>query len=161
MKKLFVVTLALGVIVVNLTQLSVAQTSALKSNNTNFLAEYDRLLDYYTHDINVSKTAFSGDGNVIFFSGKNADWWFVASSDDGDERIWIWLTLDKSWVVSNEPIPLHKGALFELPVTEVLKISSLPAGEYHFYFGIDTAMNGKIDPDLLYFDDVKVAVEAD
>jgi len=72
MKKLFVVTLVLGTIMINLTQLSFAQTSALKSNNTNFLAEYDRLLDYYTHDFNVHHSAFSGDGKKFFIYGKNS-----------------------------------------------------------------------------------------
>jgi len=51
-----------------------AQTSALcVAQNTEFHAVYDRLLDYYTHEINVKHVAFSGDGSKIFFSGKDAD----------------------------------------------------------------------------------------
>jgi hypothetical protein len=73
MKKLILVTLFFLILMVTPSQLLVVQTSASQSNNTNFIAEYDRLLDYYTHDINVGKTAFSGDGSVIFFSGKNPD----------------------------------------------------------------------------------------
>jgi len=51
-----------------------AQTSASCPNtNLNFRAVYDRLLDYYSHDINVAHLAFSADGSTIFFAGKNVD----------------------------------------------------------------------------------------
>jgi hypothetical protein len=73
MKKLIKITLLIVVLMVSPFEKTISQTSALQSNNTNFIAEYDRLLDYYTHNINVGRTAFSGDGKVIFFSGKNAD----------------------------------------------------------------------------------------
>lgn len=43
------------------------------NNNGEFSAVYDRLLDYYTHGINVSQIALSKDGTKIFFSGKNTD----------------------------------------------------------------------------------------
>jgi len=72
MKKTIIVTLSILTLMVIPSQLLVEPAFASQSN-TNFIAEYDRLLDYYTHDINVGHTAFSGDGSIIFFSGKDAD----------------------------------------------------------------------------------------
>ena len=65
--------------------LSPAQpANSRKVKNTTFSAVYDRLLDYYTHDINVSHVAFSGDGEKIFFSGSNTSSDLVLYTLDAD-----------------------------------------------------------------------------
>ncbi len=52
----------------------------------------------------------------------------------------------------------YQGPLLSLPVTQVFRITGLPTGSYVFYFGIDTNMNGRVDPYQLSFDSVSVAI---
>ena len=54
----------------------------------------------------------------------------------------------------------HQGPLFNLtPPFEVLNMSGLPIGTYTFYFGVDMVMNGSLDMDQIYYDNVEVNIE--
>ncbi len=53
----------------------------------------------------------------------------------------------------------YQGALFSfVSPFEVLNISGLPAGQYDFYFGVDTNMNGVIDYDQLVLGSVQATI---
>ena len=51
----------------------------------------------------------------------------------------------------------HGGPCSELPPYEVLS-STLPTGDYTFYFGIDMIMNGQLDMGEAYYNTVEVTV---
>ena len=87
-------------------------------------------------------------------SGMNADLWVAAESPFG----LYWFTLDMGWVRSDTSIRVYGGPLFILSPYTVLEMSTLPVGEYTFYFGIDTNKNGSLDLDLLYYDSVSVNI---
>jgi hypothetical protein len=85
-------------------------------------------------------------------SGQNADWWVLGDTPFG-------------WYRYNVPgdtwqpgmTVTHQGPLFDLSVFEVLN-GSLPLGNYTFYFGVDTNMNGSIDMGQIYYDSVDVNI---
>jgi hypothetical protein len=86
-------------------------------------------------------------------SGSNADWWVAASTPMG----WYYYVYPGQWYYAetlDDIGPAYQGPLFNLPPLEVLNISGLPAGRYVFYFGVDTKMNGRIDFDQLFLDDI-------
>lgn len=83
--------------------------------------------------------------------GKDADWWVAAISPFGIS----WYTLDRGWVISDLPLRAYAGSLFNLPSYSLLKMSSLPAGEYTLYFGVDDNMDNALD--ATYLDSVLVS----
>ncbi|MEW6608153.1 MAG: VCBS repeat-containing protein [bacterium] len=89
------------------------------------------------------------------YSGKEADWWVAATSPFG----LYWYTLDSGWVRSNIPIRGYGGPLFNLSPYQVLNTTTLPIGDYTFYFGVDLLMNGVLNFDQLYYDGVNVDIE--
>jgi len=54
--------------------------------------------------------------------------------------------------------PTYQGPLSDLGDAQLVNFSSLPVGEYTFYFGVDLNMNGVVDACSLYFDFVSVSV---
>ncbi|MFC1453733.1 hypothetical protein ACFLQL_00985 [Verrucomicrobiota bacterium] len=76
------------------------------------------------------------------FTQYPADWWVVASAPDG-----FYFLKGMAWTTEN--VPTYQGPLNGLQSHEVVNTTSLPAGTYTFYFGIDT-LNGIIDPDIIY-----------
>ena len=77
--------------------------------------------------------------------GENADWWVAATSPFG----LYWFTLDRGWVRSDTPVRVYGGPLFSLSPYTILKISTLPVGDYTFYFGVDNNMDGILDATYL------------
>jgi len=87
--------------------------------------------------------------------GEDADWWVAAASPLG----LYWFTLNSGWVKSLTPIRVYGGPLFNLIPRSILEISTLPVGDYTFYFGVDMIMNGTLDLNNLFYDSVKVNIE--
>jgi hypothetical protein len=84
----------------------------------------------------------------------NADWWVVVSTPFG----WYHYDLGSgSWVL--DLVVTYQGALIDLSSFEVLNMSGLPLGNYTFYFGVDMVMNGSLDMESIYYDDVDVTIE--
>jgi len=86
-------------------------------------------------------------------STANADWWVLADTPVG------WYRYDvggDTWVPGKTVT--HQGPLKDLGSYKVLNRSGLPLGDYTFYFGVDTVMNGSIDLDQLYYDSVDVNI---
>jgi len=87
--------------------------------------------------------------------GQNADWWLLASTPAG----WYYRDASGQWQYSASGAftPAYQGILQSLRATEVLNISGLVAGNYTFYFGVDTA-NGILDPATIWYDSVQLTV---
>jgi len=85
--------------------------------------------------------------------GEDADWWLAAASSFG----LYWYTLDNGWVQSNTPIHIYEGPLFNLSPYTVLEMSTLPVGNYTFYFAVDDNMDGLLD--ATYLDSVLVNIQ--
>ena len=130
-------------------------------------------------DIPVEGTGVSGDpvpdidangsdGPLLIFHGENltitaslacegrcdedADWWVAAISPFGLH----WFTLDSGWIRSDTPVRAYGGALFDLSLS-ILEISTLPVGNYTFYFAVDDNMDGLLD--ATYLDSVPVTIQ--
>ena len=82
-----------------------------------------------------------------------ADWWVAATSPFG----LYWFTLDKGWVRSDAPIRVYGGPLFSLSPYTILEISTLPIGDYTFYFAVDDNMDGILN--VTYLDTVLVNIQ--
>ena len=91
--------------------------------------------------------------------GEPADWWIVAQTPMG----WYYYEYPDGWNSGGDDIadlkPAYQGALFNLtdPMA-VLRVSGLPVGNYVFYFGIDTTVNGVMDEGSLVYDQVTLQV---
>ena len=70
---------------------------------------------------------------------------------------WYYYNLSSGWKPGI--IVTYEGPLFDLPTYEVLNMSGLPTGTYMFYFGVDMVMNGLLDMDQIYYDNVEVNIE--
>jgi hypothetical protein len=95
--------------------------------------------------------------NISFNAGgssDNADWWLVYKTPSGD---WYYYSLSAGWLPGLTVT--YQGALFDLS-SYSLNLSGLSSGSYTFYFGVDTVMNGTLDPGFgqLYYDSVEVNV---
>jgi len=84
-------------------------------------------------------------------SGRSADWWVFAETPDA----WYSYVYPTGWV--KDFLPAYTGAMFDFPSFEVLN-SALPAGDYTFYFAVDTIPDGYFDSDAseLAFVDVHI-----
>ncbi|MCP4574735.1 MAG: arylsulfotransferase (ASST) [Deltaproteobacteria bacterium] len=93
-------------------------------------------------------------------TGENAEWWIVAETPMG----WYYYAYPDMWHFSEDGMeslmPAYEGALFTItePLT-VLRMTGLPVGAYVFYFGVDTAVNGRMDLETMIYDrgDLEVA----
>jgi len=106
-------------------------------------------------------TLFQGDLLTVAASldpvtheGEKADWWVYAESSFG----LYWYTLERGWVRSDEPIRVYAGPLFNLSPYTILKISTLPVGDYTVHFAVDDNMDGI--KDTTYLDSVLITVRA-
>ena len=87
-------------------------------------------------------------------NGEDGDWWVVAGTPFG----WYHYGVGGcSWIPGL--VVTHQGPLFDLAPREVLNMSGLPRGNYMFYFGVDMVMNGSLDMDQIYYDNVEVNIE--
>ena len=87
------------------------------------------------------------------YDGQDADWWVAATSPFG----LYWFTLDSGWIRSDTPIRVYGGPLFDLSPFTILEMSTLPVGNYTFYFAVDDNMDGVLDATCL--DSVPVTVQ--
>ncbi len=87
-------------------------------------------------------------------TGENADWWVVAHTPFSPPGDWYHYDLELGWVPGIAVT--HQGPLADLSPYEVLNVTGLPAGNYAFYFGVDTVMNGSLDMDRIYYDNADV-----
>jgi len=53
------------------------------------------------------------------------------------------------------------GKKRDLALVSVLNALGLPVGNYIFIFGVDMTVNGKLDSDQLYYDNVNVEILPD
>lgn len=96
----------------------------------------------------LSVTAKLNDGGV----SSTADWWLVGRTPLG----WFSYDIGQEWLPGIDVT--YQGALFDLPVQQVLNMAHLPVGSYTFYFGVDMLMNGGFDFGEAYIDSVQVTV---
>jgi len=90
-------------------------------------------------------------------SGMSADWWIAVNSPLG----WYGYTTSNGWYHAprlDALAPAYQGVLFGLTTVDLLNVTGLPAGNYLFYFAVDTVMNGQLDMDHLFFDSVTVTI---
>jgi len=70
----------------------------------------------------------------------------------------FWYTLDSGWVRSDESISVYGGPLGKLSDYKILEISTLPDGDYIFFFRVDENMDGVLDMNSLLQDSVPVEI---
>jgi len=118
----------------------------------------------------VDIKANGSDGPVTLNSGSNlaidislapgneyandADWWLLADSPFGWYRHNV---VSGSWVPGFRAT--YQGPLNTVVSLQVFNGSYLPLGNYRFYFGVDTDMNGALDMEQLYLDVVTVKIQ--
>ena len=85
-------------------------------------------------------------------STDNADWWVLGNTPMG----WYRLAVPGGWGPGISVT--HQGPLFNLPSFTALNATGLPLGDYTFYFGVDTVMNGTIDLGSMSYDSVDVSI---
>ena len=91
--------------------------------------------------------------------GVAADWWIVAETPMG----WYYYEYPDMWYFSEDGMeslmPAYQGALFTIAEPlEVLRVTGLPSGDYVFYFGVDTIVNGQLDMGAISYDWAAVKV---
>jgi hypothetical protein len=77
-------------------------------------------------------------------TGANADWWLVLSTSDGLLYSWVYPTGWTSGLVTGLQFPLIGFSGLEM------YNSSLPVGNYVFYFGVDTTPDNVLNSPLVY-----------
>lgn len=82
------------------------------------------------------------------------DWWALRADASGVS----YFNLGAGWLPGL--LVSHQGPLFDLPRVPIFDSANLPPGEYQFYFGVDTVMNGQLDMAHLYYDSVGVRITA-
>jgi hypothetical protein len=93
------------------------------------------------------------------YQGAEVDWWIVALAGSS----WYYLNNSLQWTPFDGNLsnchPVHQGALFNLPKTEVLNIR-LGSGSYMFWFAVDYPMDGTLDiTGLILVDSVNVIAQ--
>ena len=98
----------------------------------------------YGTPVSITASLSPGDQN-----GKLADWWIAESTPWG-----LYSMTSSGWTPG-------LNMLFQYPLVSVSPVEiykgSLPAGDYAFYFGVDTSSNGVLDSPL-YYDSVQIHV---
>ncbi len=92
-------------------------------------------------------------------AGELADWWIIAETPMG----WYYYEYPHMWHGAGSSmaglLPAYQGPLFNLTEPlEVLRTTGLPTGQYAFYFGVDTLVNGALDGDSLSYDSTAFTV---
>lgn len=87
------------------------------------------------------------------YENTNADWWIVQEYN-GNLKYFSEASRKKSKV----PSLYYQGPLSKQGPVKIFKSKKLKKGQYTFYFGIDTVMNGVMDPEEFYYDSVTVNV---
>ena len=82
----------------------------------------------------------------------NADWWVLGNTPMG----WYRFAVPGGWGPGISVT--HQGPLFDLASYTVLNATGLPLGDYTFYFGVDTVMNGSLDLGQMTYDSVNVSI---
>ncbi|MBF0566987.1 MAG: beta-galactosidase [Nitrospirae bacterium] len=90
------------------------------------------------------------------YAGTPADWWLAQYNTSG-WSYYVYPGLWKTATASSDFAPGYQGNLSNLSPVELMK-TTLPEGQYIFYFGVDTAMNGKLDVNNLRYKSVTVNV---
>lgn len=85
-------------------------------------------------------------------SGVSADWWIVVDTPMG---FYYYAAELQTWMPG---IVAYQTPLIDFEPVEILDISSVPAGSYTFYFGVDTIPNGELDEANLFYSSVIVEV---
>ena len=84
--------------------------------------------------------------------GKNADWWFVAKTPWGH---WFYYVYPNRWIDIGTDLskasPAYQGPLSDISSLVLFDTTGIPSGNYVFYFGVDTNMNGILDYDQLFY----------
>ncbi|MBU4199589.1 MAG: immunoglobulin domain-containing protein [Verrucomicrobia bacterium] len=98
--------------------------------------------------------------NADIYEGAEVDWWVVAFAGSS----WYYLNNSDQWTEFDGNLlnchPVYQGGLFNLPATEVLKITGLQVGLYTFWFAVDYPMDGILDLNgQILFDKVTVVVQ--
>jgi hypothetical protein len=106
--------------------------------------------------LTISISLDTGAGN-----GRNADWWILAETPMG----WYYYVYPGMWHIQGssgaDPLPAYEGPLLDLvEPLQVLGVTGLPAGEYVFYFGVDTTVNGLVDMETIFYDWAAVEIVA-
>ncbi len=88
-------------------------------------------------------------------AGETADWWIVAETPMG----WYYYEYPDMWHAVGSSMaglqPAYQGPLSHITEPmEVLRVTGLPAGQYAFYFGVDTLVNGLLDGEQLAYDGI-------
>jgi len=113
----------------------------------------DNVTVYYPETVSVKV-----EMNADIYAGIDVDWWIIARAGSS----WFYLNNSFQWTEFDGNIsnchPVYQGALFNLPLTEVLNII-LTSGSYTFWFAIDYPMDGilKLEGSILV-DAVNVTV---
>ncbi len=89
-------------------------------------------------------------------AGAEADWWVLAAAPGG----WYYRDSTGQWQLASDGVflPAYQGPLMNLDPTVALDSSSLPAGQYTFYFGVD-ARDGVLDPASVWYAGVHLTVD--
>ncbi len=99
-------------------------------------------------NINVTIEMSSGD-----YNGVNSDWWVLFKYGN---RWYHYNPVLKKW---KRGFTLYQQApISNMEAVKVFDYSNLPAGQYTFYFMIDSNMNGYQDADMLYSDSSTVTI---
>jgi hypothetical protein len=106
--------------------------------------------------LTISITLDTGAGD-----GRNADWWILAETPMG----WHYYVYPGVWHIRGRSgadlLPAYEGPLFDLAEPlQVLGVTGLQAGEYVFYFGVDTTVNGLVDMETIFYDWAAVEIVA-
>jgi plastocyanin len=88
-------------------------------------------------------------------AGTNADWWVAAETPFGFYHLLIGPT---PWQWEPELITTYQGPAVSIAETVVLDSFILPPGNYTFYFGLDTVVDGLVTFDQLIYDSIAVTV---
>lgn len=94
------------------------------------------------------------------YIGNEVDWWVIALAGSS----WYYMNDSFMWTpfdgMPSHCRPVNRGALFNLPATEVLNTSGLQAGLYTFWFAVDVPMDGHLNLDgPILLDSVNIAVQ--
>jgi len=87
-------------------------------------------------------------------AGTWCDWWVVAYAETYGAIFYVdgngnW---QQAYGGFADVRPIYQGPLFDIPTPyTVLSWNGLPAGIWKFYFGLDTTVNGYLDPDVTYY----------
>lgn len=84
--------------------------------------------------------------------GKDADWWVVAQTPWGH---WFSYVYPNRWNDIGTDLsrvsPAYQGPLTDISSLVLFDTTGIPSGNYVFYFGVDTNMNGVLDYSQLYY----------